>query len=55
MLPVPGSPERGLYDHKVSLGAVWTESAPAHLAVLRPGWVAVGDGLARVRRLAKRG
>jgi hypothetical protein len=54
-LPAVGSPERGLYDHKVSLGAVWTESAPAHLAVLRPGWVAVGDGLARVRRVVRRG
>jgi lipid II:glycine glycyltransferase (peptidoglycan interpeptide bridge formation enzyme) len=37
-LPQPGEPTYGLYEHKHSLGAVWTESAGAHEIVLRPLW-----------------
>jgi lipid II:glycine glycyltransferase (peptidoglycan interpeptide bridge formation enzyme) len=36
--PVPGDAQYGLYEHKASFGAEWTESAPAHEIVLRP-WV----------------
>ena len=36
--PAPGDAQYGLYEHKASFGAVWTESAPAHEAILRP-WV----------------
>ncbi len=53
-LPAPGTPARGLYDHKVSLGAHWEECVPAHLAVLRPGWLALGEAPARLRRVVRR-
>jgi len=35
-LPGEGEPTYGLYEHKRSLGAEWTESAAAHEIVLRP-------------------
>jgi len=35
-LPNEGEPTYGLYEHKRSLGAEWTESAAAHEIVLRP-------------------
>lgn len=35
-LPNEGEPTYGLYEHKRSLGAEWTESASAHEIVLRP-------------------
>ena len=34
--PEPGEPTWGLYQHKLSFGATWVESAAAHEIVLRP-------------------
>jgi lipid II:glycine glycyltransferase (peptidoglycan interpeptide bridge formation enzyme) len=48
-LPQPGEPTYGLYEHKHSLGAVWTESAAAHEVVLRPAWQRLAKLAARVR------
>jgi len=48
-IPEEGEPTFGLYEHKRSLGAVWTESAAAHEVVLRPGWQKVAQLAARVR------
>jgi lipid II:glycine glycyltransferase (peptidoglycan interpeptide bridge formation enzyme) len=48
-LPKPGEPTYGLYEHKHSLGAVWTESAAAHEIVLRPMWQALATLASRVR------
>jgi hypothetical protein len=48
-IPQPGEPTYGLYEHKHSLGAVWTESAAAHEIVLRPFWQAVAGVASRVR------
>ncbi|MCI0346094.1 MAG: peptidoglycan bridge formation glycyltransferase FemA/FemB family protein [Chloroflexi bacterium] len=51
--PRPGEPTRGLFEHKRSFGAVFTEHAAAHEVVLRP-WVHRGrvlaGGLARLVR-----
>jgi len=49
-LPTKGEPTYGLYEHKHSLGAVWTESAAAHEIVLRPGWQGAANLLSKVRR-----
>jgi lipid II:glycine glycyltransferase (peptidoglycan interpeptide bridge formation enzyme) len=49
-VPTKGEPTYGLYEHKHSLGAVWTESAAAHEVVLRPAWQGVAQLLSRVRR-----
>jgi lipid II:glycine glycyltransferase (peptidoglycan interpeptide bridge formation enzyme) len=48
-LPQPGEQTYGLYEHKHSLGAVWTESAAAHEIVLRPAWQRLAEVAARVR------
>jgi lipid II:glycine glycyltransferase (peptidoglycan interpeptide bridge formation enzyme) len=48
-VPQEGEPTYGLYEHKRSLGAVWTESAAAHEIVLRPTWQRVAEIAARVR------
>jgi lipid II:glycine glycyltransferase (peptidoglycan interpeptide bridge formation enzyme) len=48
-IPEQGEPTYGLYEHKRSLGAVWTESAAAHEIVLRPGWQRAAELLARLR------
>ena len=51
--PRPGEPTFGLFEHKRSFGAVFTEHAAAHEVVLRP-WVhrsrAIVGALARVVR-----
>ena len=49
-LPTKGEPTYGLYEHKHSLGAVWTESAAAHEIVLRPAWQGAANLVSRVRR-----
>ena len=49
-VPVKGEPTYGLYEHKHSLGAVWTESAAAHEIVLRPAWQGVANVMSKVRR-----
>ena len=52
--PEPGDAQYGLYEHKVSFGAAWLESAGAHEIVLRP-WVSrakVAGG--RARRAVRR-
>jgi lipid II:glycine glycyltransferase (peptidoglycan interpeptide bridge formation enzyme) len=48
-VPREGEPTYGLYEHKRSLGAVWTESAAAHEIVLRPAWQRVAEIAARLR------
>lgn len=48
-VPNEGEPTYGLYEHKRSLGAVWTESAAAHEIVLRPAWQRVAELAARLR------
>jgi lipid II:glycine glycyltransferase (peptidoglycan interpeptide bridge formation enzyme) len=48
-IPEPGEPTYGLYEHKHSLGAVWTESAAAHEIVLRPFWQTIASLASRVR------
>ncbi len=48
-IPRKGEPTYGLYEHKRSLGAVWTESAAAHEIVLRPAWQRVAELAARLR------
>jgi lipid II:glycine glycyltransferase (peptidoglycan interpeptide bridge formation enzyme) len=48
-VPHEGEPTYGLYEHKRSLGAVWTESAAAHEIVLRPAWQRVAEIAARLR------
>ena len=48
-IPNEGEPTYGLYEHKRSLGAVWTESAAAHEIVLRPFWHRVAALAAKVR------
>ena len=51
--PQPGEPTFGLFEHKRSFGAVFTEHAAAHEVVLRP-WIhrsrAIARALARVVR-----
>lgn len=54
--PRTGEPTFGLYEHKLSFGAAWVESEPAHRIILRP-WIhrageAIRMGLraARLRR-----
>ncbi|MFO1540272.1 MAG: lipid II:glycine glycyltransferase FemX [Chloroflexota bacterium] len=54
LLPEPGAPERGLYDHKVSLGATWETCEAARIAVLRPGWLAAAEAATRIRRHLRR-
>jgi lipid II:glycine glycyltransferase (peptidoglycan interpeptide bridge formation enzyme) len=49
-LPQPGEPTYGLYEHKHSLGAAWTESAAAHEIVLRPAWQRLAELAGRLRR-----
>jgi len=49
-LPAQGEPTYGLYEHKHSLGAVWTESVAAHEIVLRPGWQNAANLVSRLRR-----
>jgi hypothetical protein len=48
-IPEPGEPTYGLYEHKKSLGAVWTESEAAHEVVLRPLVQRVAQLASRVR------
>jgi lipid II:glycine glycyltransferase (peptidoglycan interpeptide bridge formation enzyme) len=48
-VPQQTEPTYGLYEHKRSLGAVWTESAAAHEIVLRPGWQRIAGLAARLR------
>jgi lipid II:glycine glycyltransferase (peptidoglycan interpeptide bridge formation enzyme) len=48
-IPNEGEPTFGLYEHKRSLGAVWTESAAAHEIVLRPVWQRLAELGARLR------
>ena len=47
--PQPGEANYGLYEHKRSLGAQWTESTAAHEIVLRPLWQTVAGLASRVR------
>jgi hypothetical protein len=49
-VPAKGEPTYGLYEHKHSLGAVWTESVAAHEIVLRPAWQGVANVMSKVRR-----
>ena len=51
--PSPGDALYGLYEHKASFGAVWTESAPAHEIILRP-WVYRASVAGRTLRRALR-
>lgn len=51
--PQRGDPLYGLYEHKASFGAVWTESAPAHEIVLRR-WVYRGSVAGQTLRRAAR-
>ncbi|HEY5628704.1 MAG TPA: peptidoglycan bridge formation glycyltransferase FemA/FemB family protein, partial [Candidatus Limnocylindrales bacterium] len=51
--PSPGDALYGLYEHKASFGAVWTESAPAHEVILRP-WVYRASLAGRALRRALR-
>ncbi len=51
--PAPGDAQHGLYEHKASFGAVWTESAPAHEIILRP-WVYRASLAGRALRRALR-
>ena len=49
-LPAKGEATYGLYEHKHSLGAVWTESAAAHEIVLRPAWQGIANAVSKARR-----
>ena len=48
-IPTEGEPTWGLYEHKRSLGGVWTESAAAHEIVLRPLWQRAAELVSRLR------
>ena len=50
--PRPGDPTWGMYQHKVSFGARWVDSAPAHEVAFRPGLHRLGNLLASARRSA---
>lgn len=53
-MPEKGDPNHGLYEHKASFGAEWTESAGAHEIVIRPLVYRAGLAAGAVRRLVRR-
>jgi lipid II:glycine glycyltransferase (peptidoglycan interpeptide bridge formation enzyme) len=53
-MPDKGDPNHGLYEHKASFGAEWTESTGAHEIVLRPLVYRAGLAAGAARRIVRR-